>query len=323
MKLVSLFTGASELDLGFKNAGFEIVGASEFDKKMGETFEFNFPEVTLDRRSTIDVDSKEIPDVDGIIGGASCQSWSGVGRGIDDDRSELFLEYIRVLEDKKPKFFLAENVSVILSSKHRDAFNSFIKAFEKAGYIVSSKLVNANDYNVPEDSLRVFIVGYRKDLNKKFEFPVEHEYNPILNDAIGNLREEIPTKIGNKTNADGLKIANHEHLTSDYSTMYMYRNQVRSFNCPSFPIKAGDRHAPIHPEASKMELMSQNKRILLPGKEQEYRKLSVREGGRIQNFSNDYIFKYNKLSDGYKMVGNSVSVNLVHEIAKAIMNDLK
>lgn len=268
MNIVSLFSGAGGLDLGFEKAGFKTIWANEFDPKIWETFETNFPNTTLDRRSIVKINAEEIPDTDGIIGGPPCQSWSeaGAGRGINDSRGKLFYDYIRILEIKQPKFFLVENVPGILNPKHKDAFAGFIKAFAKAGYNVNYQLVNANDFDVPEDRSRVIIVGYRKDLKKNFKFPKPQEKKLTLRDAISDLGEPLPAKEKNKTNGDSLSIPNHEYFIGSYSTIYMSRNRVRSWNEPSFTIQAGARHAPIHPQAPKMQFISQNKRIFVPGK---------------------------------------------------------
>jgi DNA (cytosine-5)-methyltransferase 1 len=117
LQIVSLFTGAGGLDLGFEKAGFSIVWANEFDKNIWATFEHNFLHAKLDKRSITEIDPSEIPDSDGIIGGPPCQSWSEAGakRGIEDKRGQLFYDYIRILKIKQPKFFLVENVSGILA----------------------------------------------------------------------------------------------------------------------------------------------------------------------------------------------------------------
>ncbi|MFA6660771.1 MAG: DNA cytosine methyltransferase [Bacilli bacterium] len=326
MKLVSLFTGAGGLDLGFEKAGFEVIWANEFDKSIWETFQTNFPHTKLDKRSITDVKSDEVPEADGFIGGPPCQSWSeaGAGRGINDKRGQLFHDYIRLLKDKKPKFFLAENVSGILHPKHAEALSNIIKEFENAGYTVSYKLLNANDFDVPQDRKRLIIIGYRKDLKKKFEFPKPQNYKPVLKDAIWDLRKAKPAKEGNKTNGnEGLWALNHEYMNGGFSTIYMSRNRVRSWNEPSFTIQAGGRHAPIHPQAPKMKFISQNKRIFVPGQEKKYRRLSVRECARIQTFPDDFVFKYVNIADGYKMIGNAVPVNFAKHIAQKIMSDLK
>lgn len=324
MKIVSLFTGAGGLDLGFEKAGFHTIWANEYDKTIWATFQYNFPKTKLDKRSVVDISPEEIPDTDGIIGGPPCQSWSeaGAGRGINDSRGQLFNDYIRILKVKQPKFFLVENVSGILHPKHVKSFNGFIESFENAGYEVSWKLLDANDYNVPQNRLRVIIIGYRKDLKKKFEFPEPEKYKPVLKDAIWDLRLAKPAKDKNKTNGDNLTVPNHEYMNGGFSTIYMSRNRVRSWNEPSFTIQAGGRHAPIHPKAPKMKFVSQNKRIFEPGHEDEYRRLSVRECARVQTFPDDFIFKYEDIVNGYKMIGNAVPVNLAYAIAKQIKKDL-
>ncbi len=142
MKIASFFSGAGGLDKGFEKAGFHVVWANEYDSTIWDTFKLNFPNTELDTRSITDVASKDVPMVDGIVGGPPCQSWSeaGAGRGIDDKRGKLFYDYIRILKDVRPKFFLAENVSGILHPKHAEAFNAILKEFENAGYVVSHKL---------------------------------------------------------------------------------------------------------------------------------------------------------------------------------------
>lgn len=325
MKLVSLFTGAGGLDLGFEKAGFNVVWANEFDKSIWDTFESNFPHTHLDKRSITDIPSSEIPTAVGIIGGPPCQSWSEAGaqRGINDRRGQLFFEYVRVLKDKRPLFFLAENVSGILHPRHSEAFIKIIQEFAGAGYNVSHQLLNANDYGVPQDRQRVIIVGYHKKLKKKFEFPLPQENKPVLKDAIWDLQDAKPAKEYNKTNGQGLKIPNHEYMTGGFSTIYMSRNRVRDWNEPSFTIQAGGRHAPIHPQAPKMKFIEQNKRIFVPGKEHLYRRLSVRECARIQTFPDEFFFKYENVTDGYKMIGNAVPVEFAKNIAQKIASDIR
>jgi len=325
MKLVSLFSGCGGLDLGFEKAGFEIIWANEFDKTIWDTFTSNFPKVPLEKRSIVDIPSKEIPECDGIIGGPPCQSWSEAGacRGINDHRGQLFFDYVRVLRDKKPLFFLAENVSGILANIHKEAFQRILAEFSAEGYNVTYKLLNAKYYNVPQDRERVIIVGYSKKMGKVFEFPEGNKELITLRDAIGDLKEPKPALKYNKTNGSGLDITNHEYMTGNFSTIYMSRNRVRSWDEQSFTIQAGGRHAPIHPKAPKMLFIEQNKRKFVPGKEDLYRRLSVRECARIQTFPDSFVFKYVDVSDGYKMVGNAVPVEFARALAEKIIVDLK
>jgi DNA (cytosine-5)-methyltransferase 1 len=324
MKIISLFSGAGGLDKGFKKAGFNTIWANEYDSTIWDTFEHNFPSTKLEKKSITKVLSNEVPACDGIIGGPPCQSWSeaGAGRGIEDKRGQLFYDYIRILNEKKPKFFLAENVSGILHPKHQKAFLNILKEFKNAGYEISSKLLNANDFDVPQDRLRVIIVGYRLDLGKKFEFPNPQKNKLVLKDAISDLGFAKHAQEGNKTNEGDLEISNHEYMNGGFSTIYMSRNRVRSWDEPSFTIQAGGRHAPLHPQAPKMQFVEQNKRIFVPNKEHLYRRLSVRECARIQTFPDDFIFKYKNIADGYKMIGNAVPVNLAYHLANKIFNDL-
>lgn len=323
--IISLFSGAGGLDKGFEMAGFDIKWANEFDSTIWETFEYNFPNTLLDKRNIRHVPSIDIPECIGIIGGPPCQSWSEAGalRGINDARGQLFYEFIRILKDKKPLFFLAENVEGMLAKRHSIALSNIKKLFKDSGYNLSFHLVNANNYNVPQDRKRVIFVGYRKDLNLIFNFPEVQDYKPVLKDAIWDLRTSaIPAKEKNYTNGNECKLPNHEYMIGGFSTIYMSRNRVRAWNEPSFTIQAGGRHAPIHPQAPKMTFIEQNKREFVKGKEELYRRLSVRECARIQTFPDNFIFKYTNVANGYKFVGNAVPVNMAYTLANKIMQDL-
>lgn len=320
MNIISLFSGAGGLDLGFQRAGFNILWSNEYDKTIWETYEKNH-NVPLDKRDIRDIPSNDIPDCNGIIGGPPCQSWSEAGacRGINDNRGKLFYEFVRILKNKQPDFFVAENVSGMLANLHKEAVKNILFHFEKAGYNVTVNLVNAANYGVPQDRKRVFYIGFRKDLNINYKFPKPLNYKFTLRDAIWDLKDTaIKAQDKNKTNGDNCIIPNHEYMNGGFSTIYMSRNRVRNWDEQSFTIQAGGRHAPIHPQAPKMIFVEQNKRIFVPGKENLYRRLSVRECARIQTFPDDFIFYYTDIADGYKMVGNAVPVMLSYYIAKSI-----
>jgi DNA (cytosine-5)-methyltransferase 1 len=328
LKIVSFFSGAGGLDLGFTNAGFDVIWANEYDKKIWKTFEFNHPNTILDKRSIVDIPSDEVPDCDGIIGGPPCQSWSEAGakRGINDKRGQLFFEFIRILADKKPKFFLAENVSGMLLPAHKMALENIKKMFTEIGYNLSFKLINVSDYGIPQDRKRVFFIGYRKDLKLNYHFPEPTTPNEkiTLKETINDLTNNaIPSQKGNYSNGKDCKCENHEYMTGGFSSIFMSRNRVRAWNEVSFTIQAGGRHAPIHPQAPKMKLVDKNIRKFEEGKENLYRRLSIRECARIQTFPDKYIFFYENLVDGYKMVGNAVPVEMAKVLATKILNDLK
>ncbi len=326
MNIISLFSGAGGLDLGFEKAGFNTIWANEYDKDIWETYEKNFPHTKLDRRSITKILSDEIPEALGIIGGPPCQSWSEAGalKGIDDKRGQLFFDFIRLLRAKKPLFFLAENVSGMLAGRHSDALENIKKLFKESGYKLSFKLLNAHDYKVPQDRKRVFFVGYREDLGIQFEFPGSFSKKRYLKNVIWDIKDSaLPAKEKNYTNGSACKLDNHEYAIGTFSTIYMSRNRVRSWEEPSFTIQAGGRHAPIHPQAPKMKFIEQNKRIFVEDYEHLYRRLSVRECARIQTFPDDHKFYYKNVMAGYKMVGNAVPAYLGYYLAKKIYEDLK
>lgn len=322
LKIASFFSGAGGLDLGFKKAGFNIIFANEFDKDIWATYEHNHPETVLDKRSITLIDESEVPDCDGIIGGPPCQSWSEAGsrRGIEDKRGQLFFDFIRILEAKKPSFFLAENVSGMLAPRHKDALENIKNTFLDAGYDLHFKLLNAADFGIAQDRKRVIFIGFRSDLKIDYSFPEPQQEAKCLNDIIRDLEESaVPALDKSKPNPD-VKIKNHEYMTGGFSSMYMSRNRVRTWDEPSFTIQAGGRHAPIHPSSPKMIKLEQDKFIFSP--KGENRRLSVRECARIQSFPDDFIFKYSDLNHGYKMIGNAVNVEFAEILAISIREAL-
>lgn len=325
MKVISLFAGAGGLDLGFKKAGFDIVLANEYDSAIWETYERNH-DTKLIKDDIRNVDSNLFPDCDGIIGGPPCQSWSEVGslRGINDPRGQLFYEYIRILKDKQPKFFLAENVKGMMAQRHNSAVHDIIREFEEAGYDVFINLLNANDYGVAQDRKRVFYVGFRKDLKINFEFPKSLRSKLVLKDVIWDLRDSaIPAQDKNKTNGVNCLVRNHEYYIGSYSTIFMSRNRVRQWDFPAFTVQASGRQSQLHPQAPVMPKIALNVNVFAPGYEHLYRRLTVREAARVQGFPDDFIFYYTSVNDGYKMIGNAVPVNLAFLIAGQIAKYLK
>ena len=325
MKIISLFTGCGGLDLGFKKAGFKIIWANENDKNIVPTFKKNFPNVILDTRSIKDIDPSETPDCDGIIGGPPCQSWSEAGshRGINDDRGRLFFDYVRFIKEKRPKFFLAENVPGILFNRNSSALNDIFKNFLNVGYNVSFKLLDANNYGVPQTRKRVIIVGYASSFDTFFYPPKQDSYKPNLKDSIYHLKDNaVSARSKNKPNPN-TKIPNHEYMIGNFSYVYMSRNRVRKWDEPSFTIQAGGRHAPCHPQAPVMKKIETNKRKFVHGKKNLYRRLTIRECAAIQTFPDNFIFDYSQVAQGYKMVGNAVPVEFARKLALKIKEDLK
>ena len=323
MKLISLFSGAGGLDLGFSLAGFQTIVANEFDKLICPTFRANHPDVNLIEGDIRSIQSSNFPDgIHGIIGGPPCQSWSegGAKRGIEDARGKLFFEYIRVLKDKQPLFFVAENVSGMLAQRNKDAVNSILLLFEKVGYDVNLKMLNANDFDVPEDRDRIFYVGFRKDLGiQGFQYPKPTGKKPTLRDAIWDLQDSaIPALDKNKTNGEACKVPNHEYFVGSFSPIFMSRNRVRSWDEPGFTVQASGRQCQLHPQAPKMVRVDGDRFAFAYGSESLYRRMSVREVARVQSFPDDYKFIYNDVNMGYKMIGNAVPPLLAYHMALAI-----
>ena len=328
MNVVSFFAGAGGLDLGFKQAGFNVNWANEYDREIWETYQKNHPKSFLDKRSITDIPADEVPACDGIIGGPPCQSWSEAGalRGIEDKRGQLFFDFIRILAAKQPKFFLAENVSGMLSIRHQAALDNIKKMFKKAGigYRLSFELLNAADFEVPQDRKRVFFVGIRRDLGFKYQFPKPGFGKVTLEEAIADLAHNVvPATPQNKINSEAWAVPNHEYMVGGFSSMFMSRNRVRSWDEQSFTIQAGGRHAPLHPQAPKMRAVGPDKRAFALGKESLYRRLSVRECARIQTFPDNFTFYYDNIAGGYKMIGNAVPVNLAKHIAISLKTQLQ
>ena len=328
MNVISLFCGCGGLDLGFKKAGFDIPVANEFDPKIFSTFKANHPETHLIEGDVRQITKKDIApflngECDGIIGGPPCQSWSEAGalRGIEDQRGQLFFDYIRILEEFKPKFFLAENVSGMLANIHSDAVKNILNLFEKAGYNVKLTMVNAKDYGVAEERKRVFYIGFRNDLNIDFVFPkgstADDDYKLTLRDIIWDLQfSAVPTLPKNKRNPDAIN--NNEYFTGSFSPIFLSRNRVKDWDEQAFTVQASGRQCQLHPQAPKMVKIDKDRCEFQKGSEHLYRRMTIREVARVQGFPDDFKFLYTDANDAYKMIGNAVPVNLAYEIAVAI-----
>lgn len=333
MNLISLFSGCGGLDLGFERAGFHIPVANEFDRTIYETFKVNHPKTHLVEGDIRNVTKSDITpflngEVDGIIGGPPCQSWSEAGalRGINDERGQLFFDYIRILKDFHPKFFLAENVSGMLANRHSEAVQNILSLFDEAGYDVSLTLVNAKDYGVAEERKRVFYIGFRKDLGIEFKFPkgsTEDDTKKLtLRDIIWDLQfSAVPAGPKNHHNPEAVN--NNEYFTGAYSTIFMSRNRVKGWDEQAYTVQASGRQCQLHPQAPKMVKVGENDCRFVEGKEHLYRRMTIREIARVQGFPDDFQFFYEETNNAYKMIGNAVPVNLAYEIAVAIKTALE
>lgn len=233
LRVVSLFSGAGGMDLGFINAGFEIVWANDFFKEAVETYKKNISKDIVLGDIT-QIESSEIPDnIDLVIGGFPCQGFSVANnkRSMEDKRNFLYKEMLRVIKDKNPKFFVAENVKGLLSMERGKVFEMIKSDFESLGYKVDAKLLNAAEYGVPQARERLVIIGNRLGIDNPFPTPTNwvdsKKYtskkglkNPVtVKETIGFLSD---VKLSNKPIIlpNGEKIYNHMAATNVYDKFW-------------------------------------------------------------------------------------------------------
>lgn len=323
MDVVSFFAGCGGLDLGFEQSGFHVVWANELDPMVRDTYVRNHPNTKFVLGDIRMINPDEVPYCDGFIGGPPCQSWSVAGKqkGLEDQRGQLFLTYIDMIVAKSPKFFLIENVKGLLDEKFKNIFNDFIFRLDAAGYNVQWKLLDAVNYRVPQNRERIFIIGFRKDLNVLFEFPNPTCFEPIpLIKAIGDITEEPRQFLNEGIDKVNPIRPNHDVYSGAFSSYYRRGNRRRSWERPSFTIHATGENTPLHPSSPKMVYYGHENWNFLQGRYREYRRLSVRECARIQTFPDDFIFDCPDIKALYRMIGNAVPPRMANILAKAILS---
>lgn len=232
-KVISLFSGAGGMDIGFINSGFEIVWANDFFKEAVESYRNNIGDHIVYGDIT-KIKSSEMPDdIDLVIGGFPCQGFSvaNTKRSMKDERNFLYKEMLRVIKDKKPKFFVAENVKGILSMEHGKVIEMIKKDFESIGYKVDARLLNAAEYGVPQARERVVIIGNRLGLDnpypkathwvdsKKYSSKKGLKKPITVKETIGFL-SDVPLSNNPITLDDGMVIYNHMAATNVYDKFW-------------------------------------------------------------------------------------------------------
>ncbi len=292
-KVVSLFSGAGGMDLGLEKAGLEIVWANDNDKDSLDTYKANLKTNTIILSDILDVRSENIPDPDLIVGGFPCQGFSVANkfRSINDSRNILYLEMLRIVNDKQPKWFVAENVRGILNIENGKVIEKIVDDFANAGYSVKYQLINMANYGVPQMRKRVIILGTRKDLMPNFElcYPNEtHSENGDMN-----------TKKWVSVNEAFINLEKFGEL-ADKDVGTKYKLEIRNFtghratdgSKPSPTILArgngkGGVNATPHPNG--------------------IRRMTVRESAWIQTFPHNFKF-YGSVNSKYRQIGNAVPV---------------
>lgn len=317
LKVASLFCGCGGTDVGmlggfsflgkeYDNNPLEIVYANDIEKTACDLFERNFS-LRPDNRDIREVKSNELPDFDILTGGFPCQSFSIVAQnpkrlGVKDARGTLFFEMCRILREKKPKCFIAENVKGLLSANKGEAFPLIINEFTNAGYSVSYRLINAQEYGVPQRRERVIIVGIRHDLGFTFSFSDPPCADSSQYAALGLVLEtEVPDKYYFSEKAiQGLHNANKE----------MNKGRVQDVSLPCNTVGS---------HLAKVSLNSTDPVLLVNGR---YRRFTPREVARIQSFPENYELIG---SDGaqYRALGNAIPPVMFWHITRQLVCQMR
>ena len=333
IRTVSLFSGGGGIDKGFDQAGYTRVFANDFDKDAQAVFSLNLGEIDPRDITTIPVD--EIPDCDMLTAGFPCQPFSNAGarRGVYDERGELYLECLRIIEEKKPKAVLFENVKGLMSSKHQSGkrlIEVIAEDLENLGYNVTYKVVNASDYGVPQNRERMILVAFRKDLGKTFEFPpVQKDKERLkLKYIIFDIPEDAPNQeywtyspqaqgmIEQIPEGGSWKSIPYENLSPRFQRI---RDNMKRYHAPNFYRRFSREEINGTITASAQP---ENCGITHP---LENRRYTIRECARIQTFPDDFLFITDTQANivaMYKVIGNAVPPRLAYVIAKAIREQL-
>ena len=300
MKVVSLFSGAGGLDLGFIRAGHRIIWANDLYSDAVETYRANIGDHVV-CRDISEVRSEDIPECDIVIGGFPCQGFSvaNTKRHESDARNKLYLQLLRVVSDKRPKFFLAENVKGILHFAGGKVYERILSDMRSLGYRVKSRLFNAADYGVPQKRERVVFVGVRNDIDFDYEFPAPtHDKNCAnglsrwvgVGEAFANIPDpDRPNKLPN-------------HVYSKYKLNFNgyigHRRLDPAKPAPTVTARGDDKGGVvILPHPGNM------------------RRMTGRELATVQSFPLDFEFK-GPLSSVYRQIGNAVPPLFAEALAR-------
>ena len=317
IKVASLFCGCGGTDIGmqgdfdylgrhYDSNNINIVYANDIEKTACDLFEKNFG-IAPDNRDIRTVKSDEIPEFDILTGGFPCQSFSIVAQnpkrlGIKDEKGMLFFEMCRILRERQPKCFIAENVKGILTANRREAFPLIIKEFEDSGYKVTYKVIRSVEYGIPQKRERVIIVGFRKDLDIQFEFPC-----PITEKA----EEYIPLKKVIDDDVDEKYFFSQKAVDGMMKKRaVMNKGRAQNVNEPCNTVGA---------HLAKVSLNSTDP-VLMVG--ERYRRFTPREVARIQSFPENYELLGSESSQ-YRALGNAIPPVMFWHITKKVRECLE
>lgn len=316
LRVASLFSGGGGTDIGFegdfnflgkyyKSNNVRIVYANDIDENANAMFEENFG-IRPDNRNIKEVDSYDIPEFDILTGGFPCQSFSVSAQnpkrlGIKDDRGTLFFEMVRILKDRQPLAFVAENVKGIFSANNREAFPLIIDEFEKSGYTVTYKLLLSADFGVPQKRERVFIVGIRNDLGLEFPFNIDPPIKSELDYV--PLSTVLESKINEKYYFSERAV---QGMLNSRTSKTMNKGRAQDISKPCNTVSS---------HLAKVSLNSTDPVLLENGK---YRRFTPREVARIQSFPEEYKL-FGSEGAQYRMLGNAIPPVMMWYIANKLI----
>lgn len=305
-KMIDLFAGIGGTRLGFTQTGaVNVVFSDEFNKFSQKTYRANYGEMPYGDITKID--EKDIPDHDILVGGFPCQAFSqaGLKRGFEDTRGTLFFDIARIMNEKRPKAVLMENVKNLLSHDHGHTFETIYNVLIDMNYAVNYKVLSSNDFGVPQHRQRIYIVCFDKEQVKNykdFQFPIPPKTPTRLGDI---LEKEVDPKY---TISNALW-AGHQRRKIENE------KAGKGFGFSLF--------TPDSPYANTISARyyKDGSEILIAQEGKNPRKLTPREAARLQGFPDNFIIPVSD-SQAYKEFGNSVSVPVIHAIASQIIKVL-
>ncbi len=316
LKVASLFCGCGGTDVGllgnfdflgkhYASNNMEIVYANDIDDNACRIFEENFG-IKPDNRDIRQINSNELPDFDILTGGFPCQSFSIIAQnpkrlGVKDDRGKLFFEMCRILRDKQPKCFIAENVKGLLTANQKSAFPLIMEEFKNSGYDVKHMVLNSANYGVPQKRERVIIVGFRKDLKIDFTFP-----NQVITDE--DLFEPLKKVIENTVD--------EKYYFSDRAVEGMMKKREKMNKGRAQDIEKPCNTVGAH--LAKVSLNSTDPVLLF---ENRYRRFTPREVARIQSFPEKFELVGSE-SAQYRALGNAIPPVMIWYVANKVQNSL-
>jgi len=306
MRIISLFCGAGGLDLGLVKAGHEIVWANDNDTDAVATYRKNISNHVL-CADICQVSSECIPDADVVVGGFPCQGFSqaNLRRAASDERNRLYIEFLRIVRDKKPKWFLAENVRGILSLDNGSAIQRIERDFASVGYRVRKQLFNAADFGVPQNRLRVIIAGTRQDLPLVLDYPFP---KPTHGDSrIDNML--LPRRTVAEALSEIPEPSEGDHLPNHIGSLYKVTN--RNFT--------GHRMTdPNKPSPTILARGNGKGGVCAIQHPQNHRRMTIRESAVVQDFPLDFEF-IGGLGSCYRQVGNAVPVGFARALGMQLL----